>query len=219
MSMKMNNNAIILLSGGLDSLVSTAIMKEKYNITKALYLNYGQKPHLKELQACQKICEYYNLNMEAIDICWLGDISQKSALNAKNETTLDSGKDYWIPNRNGLFVNIAACYAEALDCQYIAIGANFEEAQEFKDNSTMFIDSASALFSNSTQNNVKVIAPLIHMNKKQIIQKAIEIKAPLELAWSCYMDGDKHCGKCPSCKLLKSALAANKNDYLQKILF
>lgn len=219
MSMKMKNNAIILLSGGLDSLVTVAVLKKEYNIIKALHFNYGQKPFLKEVSACKKICEYYSIDLEVVNIGWLGEISQKSALNAQNDSVSNEGKDYWIPNRNGLFVNIGACYAEALDCQYVAIGANLEEAQGFKDNSVMFVDSASALFCHSTQNNVKVIAPLINMDKKQIIQTAIELETPLEFVWSCYADGEKHCGKCPSCKLLKSALSAHKKDHLQKLLF
>lgn len=218
----MNNNkenAIILLSGGLDSLVSTAFMQKDFNIIKALHFNYGQKPFKKEIEACKKICAHYKIELEIIDFEWLGGLSKDSALSEKNNLTSNVGTDYWIPNRNGLFVNVGACYAEALKCQYVAIGANFEEAQGFKDNSVEFVDSATDLFTHSTKNNVKVIAPLIKMNKKQIIEKALELNAPLELVWSCYEGGEKHCGECPSCKLLKSALAENKKDYLQKLLF
>jgi len=212
-------NALILLSGGLDSLVSTAVMQQKYNIVKALHFNYGQKPSNKEIEACKNICRHYNIELEILDLDWLGKLSQNSALNSENKTSSDIGADYWIPNRNGLFVNIAACYAESINCKFVAIGANIEEAQGFKDNSVEFVDRATELFAHSTQNNVEVIAPLIRLNKQQIIEKAIELDAPLELVWSCYEGGEKHCGKCPSCKLLKSALKANKKDHLQKLLF
>lgn len=214
MMMKNNkDNAIILLSGGLDSLVTTAYAKNKFNIKKALHFDYGQKPAKKELEACRKICEYYNIELEIIKLDWLEKIIAQG--NPENNTT----KSYWIPNRNALFANIAACFAEALDCKTIIIGANKEEAKKFKDNSKKFIKAATKLFSNSTQNCVNLYAPLVSMNKEKIIKTAFELKAPLELVWSCYENNQKHCGVCPSCLLLKNALIKNNKNDLQKMLF
>lgn len=216
----MNNSAIVLLSGGLDSLASIAAVREEIDVKKALHFNYGQNPLEKEKLACEKICKHYNIELETIDLPWLAEISKNSALSSQTECKeSDRGICFWIPNRNGLFVNIGACYAESLGCKYVIIGANLEEAEGFKDNSSEFIKNSTSLFKTSTQNNVELIAPLINMSKKEIIKKAIELNAPIELVWSCYYNGEKHCGKCPSCKLLNSALIENKKTDLQNILF
>ena len=213
----MNKNTIVLLSGGLDSLVSIALLRKEYDIKKALHINYGQKPASKELEACKKMCTHYDIELEVLNLDWYAKISSNSALSQSNSQTNEQ-KSYWMPNRNALFLNIAGSYADALNCKFIAIGANKEEAQTFSDNSVEFIDSVTKLFETSTQNKVKVIAPLINYNKNEIIKKAIDLNAPLELVWSCYDNKEKHCGTCPSCNFLKTALIQNnKKDLLEKL--
>lgn len=211
-----NKKLIILLSGGLDSLVSIPILKTEYTIEKALHFNYGQAPAKKEFIACKNICNHYGIELETIKLDWYEKISKNSALNQNNQ---NKSKSYWMPNRNGLFINIAGSYADALDCKYIAIGANAEEAKTYSDNSINFINDANQLFCTSTKNQVKIIAPLIELNKNEIIKKAIELNTPLNLVWSCYKNEDKHCGQCPSCELLKKALIENKKEDLIDKLF
>ena len=218
--MMTNKNVILLLSGGLDSLVSVAILLNNgFSIKKAIYIDYGQKPALKELQACEAICKYYKIELEIIKLSWYKEISKNSALNNYTDNLENEEKSYWMPNRNGLFVNIAGSYADAFNCNFIAIGANREEAETYSDNSIEFVKNATKLFETSTKNSVQVIAPLIEMDKNEIIKKAIELNTPLDLIWSCYVNNEKHCGQCPSCKLLKSALIKNKKQELLNKLF
>ncbi len=211
-----NKAVIVLLSGGLDSLATIATLKNGYNIIMALHINYGQKPFTKEICASKKICEYYDINLEIIDLDWYKKISINSALNSSNK---NKNKSYWMPNRNGLFLNIAASYADAIKCKHIAIGANKEEAEVFSDNSNNFIEKANELFTLSTQEKVEVIAPLIKMTKKEIIKKVIEMNAPIEFIWSCYNVEEKHCGCCPSCEFLINALKENNRKDLIERLF
>ena len=213
----MNKGAIILLSGGLDSLVSAGIAVKKYKIKKALFFNYGQNAFEQELSAFNKICKHYSFEGEVIDLGWLGKISD-SLLNSSSGAVSDSLK-YWVPNRNGLFVNIGASFAEALDCDFVIIGANRTEAVEFIDNSKEFVQKSNDLFKYSTRNSVKLVAPLIKMSKEEIVKEALKIGAPLEFVWSCYYNGEKHCGKCPSCRLLKEALTENAREDLKNLLF
>ncbi len=220
------NKSIILLSGGLDSLVSLGICKEKYNISLALTFDYGQKSYPQEYEASKTICEYYNIKHKVITLDWLRQIT-KTSLVAETEIpidkntikTQDSMKSVWVPNRNGLFLNIAASVADAENYTHILIGANKEEAQTFSDNSPEFIDSINKEFQFSTQVKPKVIAPLITFDKTQTIKIALEKGIPLELLYSCYKLGQKHCGECESCSRLKSALIANNAEKYLKILF
>lgn len=227
----MKNNAIILLSGGIDSAVSLAIAKEKYKKILAITFNYKQKSFNKEKISSEEICKYYKIEHKIVDIEWLGDISN-SSLNTEEKIpnlkisdledmniTNNSAKSVWVPNRNGLFINIAASYAEALDYNTIIIGANKEEAQTFKDNSADFIKSVNLSLKSSCEKEVTVEAPLIDNTKEEIISKAIKHKIPFNLINSCYSNEVKHCGKCESCIRLKRALKLNNRDDIIKELF
>ncbi len=213
--------SIILLSGGLDSVVSLALCKEKYNIELALTFDYGQKSAEKEINACKKICEHYKMQIKVIKLDWLKEITRTALVDNK---ILPSGiqktsNSVWVPNRNGLFLNIAGCFADSEDFDYILIGANKEEGETFPDNTQTFIERINAEFEYSTKKHPKIIAPLINFDKNDIVKQAIEYSVPLEMIWSCYDGTDKHCGKCESCTRLKNALIANNDTKYLKILF
>lgn len=218
--------SLILLSGGLDSLVSLGLKKEELNITLALTFDYGQKSVQQEIQTSKKICDYYNLEHIIIKLDWLKDITHTSLVAKDNIPTGESlvlsertAKSVWVPNRNGLFLNIAGSFADSEDYDYILIGANKEEGQTFPDNTQEFIDSINAEFLYSTRKHPKVVAPLINYVKNDIVMLALKHGIPLELTRSCYQGGEKHCGICESCLRLKHALEANNDTYYTNILF
>ncbi len=229
--MKKMNSSIVLLSGGLDSVVSLAQVKEYCDDILVLTFNYGQKSFYSEKTASEKIAQFYNAEHKIIDLDWLSKISQ-SSLNTKESVpsvsvfdldneiiTKKSAKSVWVPNRNGLFVNIAACFADALNIEYIVIGANKEEGATFKDNTVDFINSVNNSLKNSTDNNVKLIAPLIDMTKYEIVSEALRLKVPFEYIHSCYEGSEKNCGNCESCKRLKRALELNNRFDIIKDIF
>ncbi len=218
--------SIILLSAGLDSLVSLGLKKDELNIELALTFDYGQKAAEKEIQASEKICKYYNIKHEVITLDWLKNITKTSLVSNEEVPAGDelkspekSAKSVWVPNRNGLFLNIAGAYADSYGYKYILIGANKEEAQTFPDNTADFINSVNEEFKYSTLEKPEIIAPLINYNKNDIVMLALKNKLPLELTMSCYNGGDKHCGICESCTRLKHALQANGDIYYTGILF
>lgn len=218
--------SIILLSGGLDSLVSLGLKKEELNISLALTFDYGQKSATREIETSSEICNYYNVEHKVIKLDWLKDITKTSLVSDDNvptgdalENPEDSAKSVWVPNRNGLFLNIAGSFADSNNYDYILIGANKEEGQTFSDNTQEFIDSVNKEFEYSTQKHPRVVAPLINYVKNDIVMLALQNKVPLELTRSCYQDGEMHCGICESCLRLKHALEANNDKHYIKILF
>lgn len=224
------NKAIVLLSGGLDSVVSLALIKEKCSKILALTFNYGQKSYFAEKRAAERISQYYDIEHKIIDLDWLSVISTSSLTtkdtipyiskdNLDNKLIAqDTAKSVWVPNRNGLFVNIAACFAEAYNYDTIIIGANKEEGATFKDNSIEFVNAINTSLENSVNIKIELIAPLINMNKEEIVNIAIQKNVPLELIHSCYISEDKHCGFCESCQRLKRALEQNeRTDIIEKI--
>lgn len=215
---------IILLSGGLDSLVSLGIGIEKYGISFALTFDYGQKAVEQEISTSKNICDYYKIEHKVIKLDWLKEVTHTALVSNEDlpegiDNPEQSAKSVWVPNRNGLFLNIAGSFADGNDYDYIIIGANKEEGQTFPDNTQEFIDKIDAEFEYSTQKHPKVVAPLINSDKNDIVKLALEHKIPLEFVRSCYASGEKHCGKCESCTRLKNALIANGDTHYIKELF
>jgi 7-cyano-7-deazaguanine synthase len=214
-----NKKSIILLSGGLDSVISLADAKESHNIQLALTFDYGQKSAAKEIWAAKNIADFYDIKHEIIKLDWLENITQTSLVNKNISTPVlksdqlddyelasETAKSVWVPNRNGIFINIAAAFCDSYSFTNIIFGANKEEGATFPDNTQEFIDRMNLTLEFSTLQQPKLIAPLINIDKKDIIQRGIELKIPFELIWSCYSNLDSHCGKCESCQRLKRGL-------------
>jgi len=218
------NKALILLSGGLDSLVSLGLARNDYNVELALTFDYGQKSANQEIEASKKICEFYGIKHQIIKLDWLKNITQTALVSDikvpdVEKSTEETAKAVWVPNRNGLFLNIAGCFADSFSFSHIIIGANKQEGQTFPDNTQSFIDRINAEFEFSTQAKPKVVAPLINFDKNDIVKHALNANIPLELTRSCYNDSEKNCGTCESCKNLKNALLASGGEEYIGVLF
>jgi 7-cyano-7-deazaguanine synthase len=160
-----------------------------------------------------------------IELDWFKSLG-KSALNHDavsvpkiRSTSLDdrdlttrTAKAVWVPNRNGLFLNIAACYAESLQAEMIVPGFNREEAVTFPDNSLDFMRATRKAFGFSTANQVDVQCYTITMSKIEIVELGIKLNVPFKKVWPCYFDHAKWCGECESCQRAKRAFKACKVD-------
>jgi len=220
----MPNKSIVLLSGGLDSVVSLGLCKEQYNVQLALTFDYGQKSAQTEISAAKNIADYYKIAHKVIKLDWLKEITHTALVSDEEiphgiDNPEDSAKAVWVPNRNGLFLNIAGCFADSENYTHIILGANKEEGATFPDNTQEFADRINAEFEYSTQNKPKILVPLINYDKNDIVKLALENNLPLELIRSCYKGGIKHCGECESCTRLKNALLNNGDNHYIKILF
>ena len=222
----MKNKSIILLSGGLDSLVAVAYCKKHtdLNVNLALTFDYGQKSVEAEIMASSKIASFYNLEHKIIKLDWLKEITNSALVSEKEIpkegfTTEVSAKAVWVPNRNALFLNIAACFCDSYGYNHIIFGANKEEANIFPDNTEEFRIQISKTLENSTLVKPKVVAPLINYTKSDIVRIAVKDSVPLEFVRSCYNSGEKHCGTCESCFYLKNALKTNNCEDYIKLLF
>ena len=223
----MMNKSIILMSGGLDSLVALAYSKlhTDYNVELAITFDYGQKSVKKEIEASKKICDYYNIEHKIITLDWLKDITKTGLVGevdipTEGFETSSSAASVWVPNRNALFLNIAAAFCDSYGYNFILYGANKEEGAIFPDNTEEFRAQISKLFETSTLVQPKVVAPLINYTKSDIVKIAVRDSVPLEFVSSCYSSSTKlHCGECESCHYLKRALLENNCEEYIKLLF
>ncbi len=199
--------SIILLSGGLDSTVSAAIAKKRTITRFALTVDYGQRAAKMEILAARRICKTLRINHKVVKLPFFAEFKELALLRTRGKLSMkkfNKLKDVWIPNRNALFINIAACYAEYYNANIIVTGFNREEPAEFPDNKPQFIAAINHSLMYSTLSKVKVISYVSDYTKQQIYQLGLRYKAPLEHIYVCYLGRKKMCGKCASCrKLLK----------------
>jgi 7-cyano-7-deazaguanine synthase len=215
-----SQKAIVLLSGGLDSAMCLVELCEKHDVVLALTVNYGQRAFPKEVQAAKALAAHYGVRHQIVELPWYQDLLPKAmdaqqvfdwaedGANQGSNDTFFEAKPVWIPNRNGVLLNIAAAFAEACGAQYVAFGANAEEGEAFPDNTEAYRDAVTTALAASTLNGVAVLAPIAQLTKPQMIARAAELNVPIELIWSCYSQAEVHCGECPSCFRLFRAIAS-----------
>ena len=121
--------------------------------------------------------------------------------------TRASAQAVWVPNRNGLLVNLAAALAEADGHAAVVVGFNAEEAATFPDNGAPFFEALNACLAFSTQTSVRVVAPCLALTKSELMAAGKAVGAPIEASWSCYGPGPEPCQRCESC--LRRARAAS----------
>lgn len=216
------SSAVILLSGGLDSFVALDMISKKYDKILALFFNYSQKAYKEEKKAVEQISKKYSIELKEISLPFLAEITNNSLVD-ESKNNYDELKSVWIPNRNGLFLNIASCFCDSFDYDEIVFGANKEESLSFSDNKKEFVDLASEFFAYSTMKKPHVVAPCSNMTKIDLVNYMIDNKLDFNLIKSCYQSIDKtnkkHCGNCMSCKYLRHAIESSKKPDLYKEIF
>lgn len=229
--MTMKKDSVVLLSAGLDSTVNLYSALIETNVKLALTFNYGQKAALKEIEQAKFLAESNNIPHKVIDLLWLKELGKSSLTHEKfyiptgNKVAIDnvaiseaSAKSVWVPNRNGIFLNIAAAFAESMTAELIIPGFNIEEAATFPDNSLDFVRSIRKTFTYSTATKVDIQCYTIAMSKTEIVILGKKLNIPFDKMWPCYQAKEKWCGDCESCKRTKRALQSARIEYKQFFL-
>jgi 7-cyano-7-deazaguanine synthase len=202
------NIAVVAVSGGLDSCVTAAIADQEYELAFA-HINYGQRTEKRELKAFNDIADYYSVNERMIiDFKYLARIGGSSLTDKKievSEADLNSKEipTSYIPFRNANILSACVSWAEVLGAEAIYAGAVFEDSSGYPDCRPSFFKAFEDAIDQGTkpETSIKIITPLIHLSKEEIVKKGLELKVPLHLTWSCYQNEDEACGVCDSCAL------------------
>lgn len=214
--------SLILLSGGLDSAANLALCHQMDQPVLAITVRYGQRAEESEVLAAKDLCAYYGVPHQVVDLKWLGQLGGSALTQSSvalpileaehlndSKITGQSVKAVWVPNRNGVLIQVAAAFAESLKVGRVVVGFNIEEAATFPDNSPEFIRRSNLSLEYSTFNQVKVHCYTAELTKSQIVTelKKLAKPFPFEKIWSCYQGGALPCGECESCRRLQRALA------------
>ncbi|HAY34605.1 MAG TPA: 7-cyano-7-deazaguanine synthase QueC [Ignavibacteria bacterium] len=200
--------AIVLVSGGMDSALTAAIAEKKYNLN-FLHVNYGQKTEMRELKAFNEISVYYKVTNKLIaDISYLGKIGGSSLTDyklkiAKADLKSKNIPTSYVPFRNANILSIAVSWAEIINAGKIFIGAVEEDSSGYPDCRKDFFKSFNDMIRKGSKagSGIKIVTPIINMSKKEIVLKSVKIGSPLHLTWSCYKNNAIACGECDSCAL------------------
>lgn len=202
-------SAIVLVSGGMDSCVTAAIAKSENDEVAFLHISYGQRTEARERKAFNDIADFYGVtNRLDISIEHLARIGGSSLTDKRMEVTeadLESTEipTSYVPFRNANMLSIATSWAEVLGANSIYIGAVAEDSSGYPDCRPEFYEAFEKTIEAGTKPEtvIKIKTPIIELSKAEIVQKGLDLNAPLELSWSCYRSEDLACGNCDSCAL------------------
>jgi 7-cyano-7-deazaguanine synthase len=213
--------AVVLLSGGLDSIVNFKCAFDEGEILAALTFDYGQVAFEGEAAAAAESARRYGVRHEIVGLDWYRDLIQNpiagsGSLSPVSQEDIDTGarklvEETWVPNRNAVLVAIGAAFAESLGADAVVAGLNFEEAELYPDNSAEFVRRTNEALEVSTLKDVVVKSYTIELNKKETVALGLSNGAPLDLVYSCYEPprAGLMCGVCQSCLRLKASFEAN----------
>lgn len=218
--------AIVLLSGGMDSLVCAGEALQKNYQVSFLHMNYGQKTSAREHKSFDDIADFYKIrpaDRKIIDMTFLKQIGGSSLTdesiavkNYKGDSNVIP--DSYVPFRNSIILSLAVSWAEVVGATKLYIGANHEDSPGYPDCRPSYYEAFNKVIKEGTKaGNIEIITPVISMKKKDIVLRGQELKVPFALSWSCYKSSDKACGICDSCALrlrgFKEAGISDPIDY------
>lgn len=203
--------SIVLLSGGLDSAVNLANAVKNGEVKLCLTFDYGQRAAAQEITHAEKLSKHFDADHKVLRLeffnCFRSALtSDKIPIPEIDKESLDdlqitkeTAKSVWVPNRNGIFINIAAAFAENIGADTVITGFNAEEAKTFLDNSEEYVLAINKALQYSTSNGVRVISYTQRLNKEEIVCLGKRLNVPWDYIWGCYYGGTKMCGRCESC--------------------
>jgi 7-cyano-7-deazaguanine synthase len=217
-----SRKAVVLLSGGMDSCVSTAIARERHGARNLalLHASYGQRTQQRERRAFDDIANFCGVGTRLVVQLDHFRAIGGSALTDKNisvpENDLGAPGQQgsaipvtYVPFRNAHFLSVAVSWAEAIGAGAIYIGAVAEDSSGYPDCRPEYYRVFQELIRVGTrpETRIEMVTPVITLKKSEIIRRGIELDAPLHLTWSCYQSEDMACGACDSCLLRLRAFA------------
>ena len=214
--------AVLLLSGGMDSCVTVAIAHQTHRLA-LLHASYGQRTERRERRAFDDIADFYAVEERlVVRLDHFASIGGSALTDRRipvpelegNFSELSRGRrtsipPTYVPFRNAHFLSVAVSWAEVIGATAVFIGAVAEDSSGYPDCRPeyyrVFVDLVRV--GTKTETRIAIVTPVIGMCKSEIVQRGVELGAPLHLTWSCYQFEDEACGTCESCALRLRAFA------------
>lgn len=215
----MNNKAVVIYSGGMDSFtVLNKAIKEGLEVY-ALSFDYGQK-HNKELKYAADVCSELNINHRIIDITAINQLLQSSSLTSdeaipEGHYEADNMKSTVVPNRNMILLSLAIGYAVDLGADKVFYGAHAGDHAIYPDCRPEFVQKMKDVASIANYEPVDIVTPYLNSDKIQILAEGLDMGLDYGKTWTCYNGREKACGKCGSC--VERLEAFEKNNIIDPL--
>ena len=196
--------AVVLLSGGMDSVVALHHAHREHEIVAALSFHYGAKHNDREIpfarwQAAALGVPHITVPLDFIGREFDSDLLQKGGEIPKGHYEEETMKKTVVPFRNGIMLSIAAGFAESKAAAGLVIAAHSGDHAIYPDCREDFMRAMADAIRLGTYAEVAVLRPFIAMTKADIARRGAELGVDFSRTWSCYVGGEIHCGECGTC--------------------
>ena len=200
------NKCVVVLSGGPDSTVVAYWAKNQGYDVNCISFKYGQIAE-KETNQAKLIADKMGAPIKVIDMASLKDIFMGVTSLCDRNIALTSAfsQPIVVPFRNAIFLSIAVSYAASICAHKIFYGAHGSDAKFYPDCRENFYKAFEKAAQLGTEMDIQILAPFSGIPKSELLKIGASLSVPFDLTWSCYLDADKHCGKCESCVNRKNA--------------
>lgn len=205
-------NSLIALSGGVDS--TTLLYEYREEVACAVGFDYGSKHNAQELAAAKAICRELEIPYLIIPLAFIGEYFRSDLLLSGGEMQLgdyseENMRSTVVPFRNGIMLSVLAGLAESRDLQQVLIANHFGDHAIYPDCRESFVKPMGEAITAGTSNGVKLVAPYTTLTKAEIVARGTRLGVPYGKTYSCYQGGERHCGRCGTCRERHDAFVAN----------
>lgn len=202
-------DSIIIVSGGMDSI--TMLYDFKDRIALGVSFNYGSNHNAREIPFAEMHCKRLGIPHITIDLAFMPKYFKSSLLEGADaipEGNYDDEnmKSTVVPFRNGIMLSIAIGIAESHQLKYVMMANHAGDHAIYPDCRPEFVKAMSAAAKARTYADVEVLTPYTNITKTDIARIGKRLGIDYTETWSCYKGGEKHCGKCGTCRERKEAL-------------
>ena len=205
-------NSLIALSGGVDS--TTLLYEYREKVACAVGFDYGSKHNAQELAAAKAICRELEIPYLIIPLAFIEEYFRSDLLLSGGEMQLgdyseENISSTVVPFRNGIMLSVLAGLAESRNLQQVLIANHFGDHAIYPDCRESFVKPMGDAITAGTSNGVKLVAPYTKLTKAEIVARGTRLGVPYGKTYSCYQGGERHCGRCGTCRERHDAFVAN----------
>lgn len=200
----MKQKVVVLVSGGMDSVVALYEAHKQYTVVGALSFDYGSKHNPKEIPFAKRHCQKLAIPHQTIRLGFVNALFESDLL--KSGGSIPDGhyeektmKQTVVPFRNGIMLSIAGGYAESIKAKGLVIAAHSGDHAIYPDCREDFMKAMGDAIRLGTYACVKILRPFIHNSKAQIARRGSKLGVDFAQTWSCYKGQKIHCGTCGTC--------------------